>query len=65
MRPKSELTGQRPRQVIQKAENTSGVSVRWTQEHHIMYLRLGGSKWLREQVEKHMKSQMPDNATTQ
>lgn len=36
-RPKSELTGQRPRDL----------SARLTEEQHIMYLRLGGSKWLR------------------
>lgn len=31
------------------------VSVRWTEAHHITYLRLGGSKWLRAEIEKHME----------
>jgi len=29
------------------------ISVRWSQEEHIMFLRLGGSKWVRETVQEH------------
>lgn len=57
MRPKSEITGQRPRYIVNKTKDTPGVSVRWTEAHHIMFLRLGGSKWLRQQIEKHMGGQ--------
>lgn len=53
-RPKSELTELRPRVAV-TSEGRSKVSVRWTEAHHITYLRLGGSRWLREQVEKHME----------
>lgn len=55
MRPQSELTGNRPRQVLKKSQDAPGISIRWTERHHIAYLRLGGSKWLREQVEKEMQ----------
>lgn len=55
MRPKSAITGSRPREVLSKNGDAPGVSVRWTEAHHITYLRLGGSKWLRQEVEKHMK----------
>lgn len=52
-RPKSELTGVKPRQLI--GGYASGVNVRWTEKHHITFLKLGGSKWLRQEIEKHMK----------
>lgn len=54
MRPKSEITGQRPRNLITKTKGAPGVSARWTEAHHIAFLKLGGSKWLREMVEKEM-----------
>lgn len=54
-RPKSELTGVRPRVVVAGQDGRSKVSVRWTNEHHIAYLKLGGSRWLRAEVEKHME----------
>lgn len=53
-RPISELTGNRPRSAVKKTAEAPGVSVRWTEAHHITYLRLGGSKWLRQMVEKEM-----------
>lgn len=53
-RPASSITGQKPRELIKRRGDVCGVSVRWTKEHHITFRRLGGSKWLREQVEKHM-----------
>lgn len=59
MRPQSEITGNKPRQVLKKTPETPGISVRWTNEHHIMYLRLGGSKWLREQIELHLANKKP------
>lgn len=40
-RPKSNITGLRPK----------NLSVRWTEEHHLAYLRLGGSGWLRQVIE--------------
>lgn len=52
-RPKSEITGSKPRQLVRGY--ASGVNVRWTEQHHITFLRLGGSKWLRQEIEKHMK----------
>ena len=55
MRPKSEITGQRPRQIVTKTKDAPGVSVRWTLAHHIKYLQLGGAAWVRTEVEKHMK----------
>lgn len=51
-RAKSELTGTKPRQLVNGY--SSGVSVRWTEAHHLTYLKLGGSKWLREMVEQYM-----------
>ena len=41
-RPKLSDTGSGPRTL----------SVRWSEEHHIMFLQLGGSKWLRRIVQK-------------
>lgn len=55
--PKSELTGIRPRQIVKKTADTPGVNVRWTEAHHIAFLRLGGSKWLRDAVEQADKPQ--------
>lgn len=55
MRPKSEITGNRPRSILTKTNQAPGVSIRWTEAHHITFLRLGGSKWLRQEIEKHMK----------
>ena len=55
MRPKSAITGQSPRSLVAKTKEAPGVSIRWTEEHHIAYLRLGGSKWLREMVEKEIQ----------
>jgi hypothetical protein len=43
-RPKSPLTGQRPR----------CFSARLTEAQHIMFLRVGGSRWLREQLDKEL-----------
>jgi len=43
-RPKSNLTGGRPR----------SISVRWTDEQHVQFLRLGGSDWLRNQINAHL-----------
>ena len=55
MRPQSTLTGQRPRNIVGRTSEAPGVAIRWTDAHHITFLRLGGSKWLRQEIEKHMK----------
>lgn len=55
MRPKSEITGNKPRSILNKTSEAPGISVRWTEAHHIKFLQLGGSKWLRQEIEKHMK----------
>jgi len=55
MRPQSTLTGQRPRNIVGRTPEAPGVAIRWTEQHHITFLRLGGSKWLRQEIEKHMK----------
>jgi len=51
-RTASAITGQKPRKVID--QKGVSVSVRWTENHHITFLKLGGSAWLRAQVENHM-----------
>ena len=43
-RAKSELTGRNPKTL----------SVRWGARMHIAYLRLGGSAWLRAQVQREL-----------
>ena len=43
-RAKSELTGRNP----------VALSVRWSDRMHIAYLRLGGSGWLRAQVQREL-----------
>ena len=55
MRPQSTLTGQRPRNIVGRTPEAPGVAIRWTEKHHITFLKLGGSKWLRQEIEKHMK----------
>lgn len=44
-RPKSELTGKAPKKL----------SVRLSEEQHLAYLRLGGSGWLREAVNRELE----------
>ena len=44
-RPKSDITGLRPKTL----------SVRWTEDQHVAYLRLGGSSWLRAAVDAEIK----------
>lgn len=46
-RPKSELTGLRPR----------NISARLTEAQHIMLIKLGGSKWLRGQLQQEVNKQ--------
>lgn len=57
MRPQSAITGTKPRNLLRKTPAAPGISVRWTEAHHIAYLRLGGSKWLRKTVEAEMKKE--------
>ena len=51
MRPKSELTGGRARYIA------PDMSARLTEEQHIMFLRLGGSKWLRARINEVINKQ--------
>lgn len=50
-RPKSELTGGRARYIA------PDMSARLTEEQHVMFLRLGGSKWLRTTLNEVIKEQ--------
>ena len=50
-RPKSGLTGARPRYIA------PDMSARLTEEQHIMFLRLGGSKWLRARINEVINKQ--------
>lgn len=46
-RPKSVLTGTPPR----------NLSARLTEEQHIMYIKLGAVKWLREKINSELEKQ--------
>ena len=50
-RPKSELTGSRARYIA------PDMSARLTEEQHVMFLRLGGSKWLRARINEAINKQ--------
>ena len=54
-RPKSELTGGRARYIA------PDMSARLTEEQHIMFLRLGGSKWLRARINEAINKQKEQN----
>jgi len=41
-----------PRPKPAQATAIKTISVRWSQDDHIAFLRLGGSRWLRELVQK-------------
>lgn len=51
-RPKSELTGQKPRALV----------ARLTERQKIAFLRLGGSKWLRGILQAEVEKQEKQNA---
>ena len=55
MRPKSDLTGRRPRYIA------PDMSARLTEEQHVMFLRLGGSKWLRARINEAINKQKEQN----
>ena len=55
MRPKSELTGGRARYIA------PDMSARLTEEQHVMFLRLGGSKWLRARINEAINKQKEQN----
>ena len=54
-RPKLSDTGSGPRTL----------SVRWSEEHHIMFLQLGGSKWLRSVVAAEIDKRRATHAAEQ
>ena len=58
MRPKSELTGGRARYIA------PDMSARLTEEQHVMFLRLGGSKWLRAGLNEAINKQKEQNHAT-
>lgn len=38
------------------------LSVRWSDQHHVKYLQLGGSKWLRRRVQEEIDKEGTEKA---